>query len=225
MAAPIVRLSRFMALIVRTLSDLTYEQVRKRILTGDIPPGAPLRQDTIAEELGVSKIPLREALGRLEQDGLISSYPNRGYIVRPMSADEAREVFDLRLAIEPAAAADGARLAQPDHQAAAKQAYDALLAPGDRTDDADLMTLNRQFHLTLIRPGGWLTYQLLERVQIVAERYVRMHVLVPANKAQGEREHQDLINAWLDRDGPKIEAVSRNHITHTMHDLLKNLDG
>jgi DNA-binding GntR family transcriptional regulator len=224
MAAPIVKLSRFMALIVRTLSDLTYEQVRKRILTGDIPPGAPLRQDTIAEELGVSKIPLREALGRLEQDGLISSYPNRGYIVRPMSADEAKEVFDLRLAIEPKAAADGARLAQAEHHAAAKQAYDALLAPGDRTDDADLMTLNRQFHLTLIRPGGWLTYQLLERVHIVAERYVRMHVLVPANKAQGEREHQDLITAWLARDAAKIEAVSRNHITHTMHDLLKNLE-
>ncbi len=212
-----------MALIVRTLSDLTYEQVRKRILTGEIPPGAPLRQDTIAEELGVSKIPLREALGRLEQDGLISSYPNRGYIVRPLSAVEAKEVFDLRLAIEPTAAADGARLAQADHQTAAKLAYDALVAPGERSDDADLMTLNRQFHLALIRPGGWLTYQLLERVHIVAERYVRMHILEPANKAQGEREHQDLITAWLNRDAAMIEAISRNHITHTMHDLLKNL--
>ena len=54
-----------MAIVVRSLSDLTYELVRKRILEGLIAPGSPVRQDAIAEELGVSKIPLREALGRL----------------------------------------------------------------------------------------------------------------------------------------------------------------
>jgi DNA-binding GntR family transcriptional regulator len=50
-----------------------------------------------------------------------------------------------------------------------------------------------------------------------------MHILEPANKAQGEREHQELVEAWLDRDGQKIEAISRDHIQHTMDDLLKNL--
>jgi DNA-binding GntR family transcriptional regulator len=81
-----------MNIVVRTLSDQTYEIVRRRILVGAMQPGTAVRQDVIAAELGVSKIPLREALGRLEQDGLLSSYPNRGYVVRDLSTDEASEV-------------------------------------------------------------------------------------------------------------------------------------
>src|SRR3546814_12092206 len=65
----------------------------------------PIRQDALAAELGVSKIPVREALARLEQEGLLISHPNRGYLVRPMSAAEADEIYALRLALEPAAAA------------------------------------------------------------------------------------------------------------------------
>jgi DNA-binding GntR family transcriptional regulator len=84
-ASPIAALEDtpfIMSIIVRTLSEQTYEVVRLKILTGDMSPGTPVRQDAIAAELGVSKIPLREALSRLEQDGLLSSYPNRGYVVR-----------------------------------------------------------------------------------------------------------------------------------------------
>ncbi|WP_395443226.1 GntR family transcriptional regulator [Caulobacter sp. UC70_42] len=115
-----------MTIVVRTLSDQTYELVRKRILLGQMAPGTPVRQDTIAEELGVSKIPLREALSRLEQDGLLSSYPNRGYVVRPLSVDEAHEVFDLRLKLEPGATAAGCKKATPEDQQVVKAALAAL---------------------------------------------------------------------------------------------------
>jgi DNA-binding GntR family transcriptional regulator len=66
---------------VRTVSDQVHSAVRDRILTGQIRPETPVRQDALSAELGVSKIPLREALTRLEQDGLVSSLPNRGYVL------------------------------------------------------------------------------------------------------------------------------------------------
>src|SRR3546814_19363793 len=72
---------------------------------GKLRTDTPIRQDALAAELGVSKIPVREALARLEQEGLMTSHPNRGYLVRPMSAAEADEIYALRLALEPAAAA------------------------------------------------------------------------------------------------------------------------
>ena len=93
-----------------TLVDL----LRERILSGDAAPERPLRQDAIAAELGVSKIPLREAMARLEREGLVRAEPNRGWFVRPLSAAEASEVYALRLKLEPELAAlAAARAARP----------------------------------------------------------------------------------------------------------------
>src|SRR3546814_12459130 len=94
-----------MSIVVRTLSERVFDIVREQIVVGELATDMPIRQDALAAELGVSKIPVREALARLEQEGLLISHPNRGYLVRPMSAAAADEIFALRLAIEPAAAA------------------------------------------------------------------------------------------------------------------------
>lgn len=212
-----------MTIVVRTLSDQTYELVRKRILLGQMGPGTPVRQDTIAEELGVSKIPLREALSRLEQDGLLSSYPNRGYVVRPLSVDEAHEVFDLRLKLEPSATAAGAKKATAEDQAQVKAALAALEtaqqgAPGDH------VSMNRAFHMAMIRPaGGLVTYQLLERLQVLAERYVRVHLEPFGREARATEEHRELLDVWLKGDAAKIEAMTAQHIRGTMKDLQQQL--
>ena len=90
---------------IRTLSDRLVDVVREFILSGVIAADVPIRQDALAAELRVSKIPLREALARLEQDGLVVSYANRGFFVRPMSPEEAEEIYALRIKLEPDAAA------------------------------------------------------------------------------------------------------------------------
>jgi DNA-binding GntR family transcriptional regulator len=211
------------AIVVRSLSDLTYELVRKRILAGDLAPGAPLRQDAIADELGVSKIPLREALGRLEQDGLLSSNRNRGYAVRPLSAEEAAEVFELRLKIEPAAAAAGARAASEAQRAAATAALAALEEAQAHGDLGEHMAMNRVFHMALIRPCGSVTYQLLERLHILAERYVRVHLEPTGREARARREHRALLKAWAAADGARVETLVAEHIRATRDDLLRQL--
>ena len=76
------------SIIVRNLADQLVELVRDRILSGEVPPDLPIRQDALATELGVSKIPLREALTRLEQEGLLRSQANRG--LKPGSRATAR---------------------------------------------------------------------------------------------------------------------------------------
>ena len=115
-----------MALAGGGSTDEIYEAVRERILSGALPPPAPVRQDALAQSLGVSKIPLREALVRLEQDGLLSLEKNRGFFVRPLDAEEAEEVFALRLKIEPECIALGALNATPEDQEAARAALEAL---------------------------------------------------------------------------------------------------
>ena len=175
--------------------DRLVEAVRERIIAGLIPTASSIRQDALAAELGVSKIPLREAFARLEQDGLVISRLNRGFFVPPLSWDEARDVFDLRLKIEPEAVAEAALRANVADIATAAAALAALdaAAPG-----VSAGALNRAFHLALIRPGGRpVTLQTVERLQVVAERYVVKHLEPRGRADRAAGEHHALFEAWI----------------------------
>jgi DNA-binding GntR family transcriptional regulator len=211
-----------MTIVVRSLSDQTYEIVRRQILQGVLAPGMPVRQDIIASGLGISKIPLREALGRLEQDGLLCSYPNRGYVVRAMSADEAGEVFSLRLRLEPRAAAEACRRSDREDQRRAMEELTALEAEQDKPG-ADHVSFNRCFHMSLIKPGGPIAYQLIERLHVVSERYVRAHLAPQGREARARQEHRDILAAWISGDAPRIEALLTSHIQGTLADLQEQL--
>src|SRR3954467_10285202 len=84
----------------RTLTTMTADAIRERILRGHYPEGLPLRQDAIGAELGVSRIPVREALRQLEVEGLVTFNPHRGAVVSTLSLKQIRELFELRADIE-----------------------------------------------------------------------------------------------------------------------------
>src|SRR3954452_18423078 len=84
----------------RTIAAEAAEILRRRILSGEIRGGQPLRQEQIAQEMGVSRIPLREALKQLEAEGFVTIAPHKGAVVSTLSAEEAEELFALRLQLE-----------------------------------------------------------------------------------------------------------------------------
>jgi len=212
-----------MSIVTRTLSDQAFEVIRERILSTQIPPLAPIRQEALAEELGISKIPLREALGRLEQHGLLSSHPNRGFFVPALTAIEAEEVFALRLKIEPDAAAAASLDANEAQREAAKAALVSLEAAA-KADAPAAVSFNRAFHLALVRPGGrQVTTQLVERLHVLAERYVRKHLEPEGREARADSEHRAILKAWLARDTATITALVSQHIAATLDDLRLQL--
>src|SRR5260370_30232573 len=154
--------------VKRSLSDQIFDLVRDRIISGGISAERALRQEAVASELGVSKIPLREAFAKLEQEGLVVSQANRGFFVSPLSAEEAYDVFDLRLKIEPDAVAAAASCLRPvDIERAGRDL--AALNQATAARGTNVGALNRAFHMALIRPGGRLgTMQLVERLQVIA---------------------------------------------------------
>ncbi|WP_428374319.1 GntR family transcriptional regulator [Lichenicoccus sp.] len=208
---------------VRTLGDRIHDLMRDRILSGNLVGGEPIRQDTIAAELGISKIPLREALTRLEQNGLVSSHANRGYVVSLLSAEEAEEVFALRLKLEPDAVVRGSRHAvSADH----KMAEAALLELEARIRAGSLEqgTYNRLFHMTLIQPrAGRLTVSLIERLNIIADRYVRLHLKPDGRKSRANAEHREILACWIGRDLRRLDALVQSHIRNTLNDLRRQL--
>src|SRR6185369_4521990 len=99
----------------QTIASMTVEALRERILRGDYPDGEPLRQDALADELGVSRIPVREALRQLEAEGLVTFNPHRGAVVSSLSLDEIAELFELRAEIECDLIARAIPLATKEH--------------------------------------------------------------------------------------------------------------
>ena len=208
-----------MSIVIRTLSERVFEIVREQIVTGKLPVDVPIRQDALAKDLGVSKIPLREALARLEQEGLLTSQPNRGYFVRGMCDAEVAEIYALRLLIEPPAAAYACSIASEADREIAEAAYEAL----DRAANVgleDVAVSNRHFHTALVRPGRRLvTTQLVERLSILSERYVVAHLKPIGRNARAHVEHRKLIDAWLARDEPLLERLLSEHLQGTLDDL------
>ena len=211
-------------------ADQIVDLIRARIVSGVIAPDEAVRQDALAAELGISKIPLREALCRLEQDGLIRSIANRGFFAAPMTRQDAEEIFALRLKLEPGAAAAAARLAGNAERAEAKAFLAAInratisRESGARKSGGDAGKANRLFHLSLITPSGQsLTVSIVERLQVLAERYVRKHLEIAGRPARARREHAALLAAWLRRDRALVAKLTRRHIETTLRDLRQQL--
>jgi DNA-binding GntR family transcriptional regulator len=162
---------------------------------------------------------LREALARLEQEGLLTSHANRGYAVRPMSAVEADDIFALRLSIEPNAAAYASTVATASDHEIAKAAFEELdSAAGERL--AEVAIANRVFHTALVRPGRrLLTTQTVERLAILAERYVVAHLQPAGREDRAHLEHRQLLDTWLARDEARLTTLLASHIRSTLLDL------
>ena len=213
-----------MTIVVKTLSEQIFSLVRDRIISGRIPVDTAIRQDALAAELGVSKIPLREALARLETEGLLVSHPNRGYFVRPLSYDEVEEVYALRLKLEPEAVGIASTMAR---DADRRAAHDALVALDNAaaSDKAEVGRLNRAFHMSLVRPlRRQITIQIIERLNLISERYVGKHLEPAGRDDRAHREHTGMYQLWAAGKAEEVAAMMHDHIASTLDDLRKQLE-
>lgn len=207
-----------------TLSDHLVSAVRNLILAGHISEERSIRQESLASQLGVSKIPLREALTRLQLEGLVEARANHGFFVRSLSAGEAEEVCDLRLALEPEAVAFAAGSATPSDHLHAEDALvrlDAAIA----AYRSDVGELNRAFHLALIRPAGQvITIGILERLHVLSERYVRAQLSPAGRNQRANAEHRAMLDAWCAGDGSRVAELVAAHIVDVRRDLLDGFE-
>lgn len=208
-----------MALIVRNLSDQLVSLLRDRILSGLVLDDQPIRQDAIAAEFGVSKIPIREALARLEEEGLVISHVNRGFFVRPMSTEEAEEVYALRMRLEPDAMARASERANDDERALAVELVEKMNEVQQEHGEG-VGAYNRMLHHALYAPSRQpVTVNILDRLQVFSERYVRKHLEPLGRDERANEEHRGLLNAWLARDTETLRELSRAHNEKTLDDL------
>jgi DNA-binding GntR family transcriptional regulator len=210
-----------LSIVVRTLAERVYENLRDRIVAGRLGTDVPIRQDAVAAELGMSKIPVREALARLEQVGLLVGRTNRGYVVPPMSVEDIEDIFSLRLAVEPRAAAFAVANADDADRVAAQSAL-RLLENATVDDPVQLATRTHGFHTALVRPGNRpLTTQLVERLLVLSARYLVTHLPRSGRGQQPRLEHRSILQAWLARDADSVNLRLAAHIDQTLKELKR----
>lgn len=195
--------------------------VREAILRGILPAGRQLRQREIARQLGVSHIPVREALRQLEAEGLVRLQPNRGFIVVALSPDEVEELYEMRTPLECMAL----RLAIPslteEHLKRAEQILDVMDSEIDPIVWSDL---NRQFHTVLYAPSDrQRLLELIQHLRTNVDRYLRLYISVMQRKVHSQREHREILSAARHRDIAKATAALENHLSSACMQLLEYL--
>ena len=217
--------SKFPAnLETRTLSERIFAIVRDRIIAGRIEAGSAIRQDALAHEFGCSKVPLREALAGLKQEGLLISRANRGYFVRPLSVREAEDIFALRMKIEPDAVREAARKAVAEDHDHARSILASFERSVGRDPDA-VRRLNRDFHMALVRPAARrVSAETIERLHIMSECYVGKHLEPSGRDNRALKEHQMILAAWMSGDGQLAGDLIHRHIELTLDDLREQFE-
>jgi DNA-binding GntR family transcriptional regulator len=212
---------------VPTLPDFAYVKLREQILDGGLSAGAPLRQEKLAKSLGVSRLPIREALARLESDGLVVLRPRQGYVVASLDTAEIQEVFELRGVIEEYAG----RLATPRRtQQDVADLEKILLAmeailPDSSEDIVTFSMHNKAFHERLFAPSDRkLTCSLLSTLQDNSERFVRMGARLVSDLQFAHHEHRLIFDAFRDGNAELVGMHSRGHVLNTGSRLLSILN-
>jgi len=203
------------------LRDNIYDALRNAILACELRPGQELCPQELAARYEVSRAPIREALLRLEGERLVTVLPRQGTVVNPISLSDARDLFGLRLVVEPACATAAAQAA-PAHALAALDEFRAL--PDD--PDAGFIVQNRDFHRALAGLSGnarmaSVAIDLVEQ----SDRLIRLSV----NAVQGRNtallvaEHGAIVDALQARDGRTAARLVRAHVMAAQTRVLKSL--
>jgi DNA-binding GntR family transcriptional regulator len=198
---------------IQSVVDHVYTALRERILSGDLPRASKLRQVSLAEEMGVSRTPLREALRRLAAEGLVDFSPNRGATVTVLDFGDMRHAWAARVALEPGAARLAAERRDPDGIAAMREAIAAQRsAAGGRGQS---FSANRAFHLALAAASGnpHLTrFAEMLWVPRIGVPIYQAQAAEPAGPSAWADEHERIADAVEHGDADAAERLTRAHI-------------
>ncbi len=203
-------------------SDHVAHTLKKAIVDGLLPAGEVLRQDEIAAHFHLSKIPVREALKHLEAKGLVTFLRNRGVVVASLSAAEIDEYMEIRAMLEARAARLAAPLISDRSIAEARQHLDAF---AQAVDAGRWGELNWLFHSTLYSAAGRpILLAEIRSLYHKVERYVRALLAVTTEMPKTQREHAEILDAFVRRDPDAAAELTRAHVLEAGASLVHYLN-
>lgn len=200
-----------------TAQEAVLAELRRMLVTGELAPGTPIRQEALAERLGVSRVPLREALKVLEGEGQVGYAAHRGYVVAELSVDDLVEVYRMRELLEAEAIRAAVLHVTDDLVAAMRAAAASVDAAGTADDVAEITAANRRLHFLLFDAAGMprLT-RALRQLWDATDVYRSVYFASVANRERVHHEHDALIAAVARRDPEAAVALQAEHRAHSV---------
>jgi DNA-binding GntR family transcriptional regulator len=209
------------------LAMSAYRQIKERIVTFQLEPGGALQEVQLAEMLGMSRTPIREALRILAQEGLVEIQPRRGAYVAPVSFKDVVEAYEVRYHLEPPSARKAALNMTREAAATLEGLMDSYV--DELADFNQVLAAERadvEFHDVILKlSGNSLIRQMVQSARLTMQRVA---FYVPARRNEESRaEHKKIIHALIEHDGEKAEILMREHIlsAHSRLSKLSSFDG
>lgn len=209
----------------RSIGDAAYDILKVAILKGDLAPGQRLVEHQLGTQMKTSRIPIREAIKRLEQDGLVEKLDKRGFVVKNVSIEEVEETFGIRAVLESYAAylatehIDEATIGKLE---ASIEAYKDAMAQGDMEK---LTVVNGQFHETVYRAAGsQKLYSLINNFRDFISRYRRLLLTCQAYAELSLRDHIEMVEAMRAKDKERVESLVKSHISRGKEIIIKEME-
>ncbi len=196
-------------------ADVVYERLRDEIVHGVVAEETQLSQVELAERFGVSRIPIREALNRLQAESLIVATPYHPFVVRNITPDQVAELVDIRAALEDL----GLARRRPLGEGELAELRDLNARMGEEEAGDAWFELDRSFH-RVIAGHGTMTVELVDEVHDRVHRYISSHEAVKRERAVITAEHAAIIDALAAGDVDLARERLRDHVTRSRSAIL-----
>jgi DNA-binding GntR family transcriptional regulator len=210
----------------RTLAERAYATLHGAIVTGVLAPGERLPIEEFAEVLGMSPMPIREALRHLDSVGLVENVPHRGARVTELSIDDLREVYEARLALEPLAIRHAAERFTDEDAARAEELLAAHVAAYRKPDAQSIWSTHTAFHFALYDAARsrWMS-RLIRPLWETSERYRFAMLPLRVNLEQRRLEHERILAACTQHAPEEAARELHNHLARTANLICAQMGG
>lgn len=209
-----------------SLIDVALQKMKHAIVCCELPPGFKLKVDALSRQYGISSSPIREALNRLAQEGVVHASDNKGFRVAPITVADFRDITRVRMLLEGEALADAITHGDDAWEGDVLAAFHRLsvvekrLGAGPVALNDDWAERHKHYHFALFAacPSA-LLLSMIDSLFDRAERYRRFSAMHRQTERHKSNEHQQLMEAVLSRDKDKAVGLLRRHIEHTQDSI------
>ncbi len=208
----------------RPMREIVLEKIKKAIYEGSLRKEERLVESTIAENLGVSRTPVREALRQLESEGLVKNYPRRGAIVEGISIEDAREIYDLREVLEGLMARKTCEHITDDGIEELKEILSKMKASLEGSEYEDYLALHKDYNrILLVNSKNRRLISMITNIQDNLSSLRNITLMTKERREEAFKEHEEIVEALWDRDQERVEVLARNHVVNAKKAFLDSV--
>ena len=194
------------------LPEQVYSAIKEMIMHGDLFAGQKLVPDELSERLGVSRTPIQTALGKLEKEFLIDIIPRRGAYVKTVTLKELKDIFDIRLRLEPLGSFNTALSATDEAVAELESYLEEFFQAVQKNEMKRVWEIDYKFHMTIHRfSGNQFLYNMIGSYSLVVLSNISKFLLDPGDSL---KDHKALVEAIKKHDAAEAEELMRSHLNH-----------